>query len=84
LTCEDVRQLLRLGPVQFVVADVGVAPRWIPESECFHSWKNEVQLHLASNKTVQLGEFPGSYCYFPFQWEPRAPEAPIVVLEKLH
>jgi len=42
LTSEDVRRLLRLGPVQFVVADLGAAPQWIPKGECFHFWKNEV------------------------------------------
>ena len=32
LTHEDVRQFLSLGPVQFVITDVGAAPRWIPRS----------------------------------------------------
>jgi hypothetical protein len=84
LTCEDVRQFLTVGPVQFVVADVGAAPQWIPERECFQFWKNEVQPHLASDGIVRLDEFPGAYCYFAFQWEPRTPEPPIVVLEKQH
>lgn len=84
LTGEDVRQLLQLGPVQFVVADVGAAPQWISERECFHFWKNEVRPHLASDGIVRLDEFPGAYCYFAFRWEPRTPELPIVVLEKNH
>jgi len=33
LTTEDVRQSLRSGRVQFVVADVGAAAKWIPPSE---------------------------------------------------
>lgn len=84
LTCENVRQFLTLGPVQFVVADVGAAPHWIPEGECFHFWKNEVQPHLANGGIVRLDEFPGAYCYFAFPWEPPTQEAPIVVLEKHH
>jgi hypothetical protein len=84
LTDAGVRQLLKLGPVQFVVADLGGAPQWIPERECLAFWNNEVRPHLASDRIVRLDEFPGAYCYFAFQWEPRTPEAPIVVLEKQH
>jgi hypothetical protein len=40
-TVGDVRELLASGPVQFVVADVGVAPQWIRASECFDFWKQE-------------------------------------------
>ena len=35
LTEEDVREFLTSGPVQFVVVDVGAAPRWIPEKLSF-------------------------------------------------
>ena len=84
LTLEDVRQFLETGSVQFVVVDVGAAPRWIPASECFRFWKNEVKPHLASAAKAPLDEFPGGYCYFASRWEEREGEAPIVVLEKEH
>lgn len=84
LTCEDVRQLLKSGPVQFVVADVGVAPRWIPERECFDFWKGEVQPHMASDGIVRRDLFRGAYCYVAVQWQSRTQEQPIVVLEKQH
>ncbi|HJT68796.1 MAG TPA: hypothetical protein VJ731_01280 [Terriglobales bacterium] len=84
LTCEDVRQLLKSGPVQFVVADVGVAPRWIPERECFDFWKDEVQPHLASDGVGGRDQFPGAYRYFAVQWHSRKQEGHIVVLEKQH
>ncbi|SRR5260370_27833088 len=84
LTHELVRQVLASGPVQFVVADLGAAPRWIPESECFHFWKDEVKAHLASDAQVRVDDFSGGYCYFASEWEPRRPEAPILVLEKHH
>jgi hypothetical protein len=83
LTKEDVRQLLASGPVQFVVADVGGAPLWIPEGECFRFWKNEVKAHVASD-AARLDDFSGGYCYFASQWEPSRPGATIVVLEKHH
>ena|SRR5947199_3531627 len=84
LNSEDVRQLLTSGPVQFVVADIGAAPQWVPERECFHFWKDEVRPHLANDGIVRLDEFPGAYCYLAFRWEQRTQEPPIVVLEKHH
>lgn len=83
LTFEDVREFLASGTVQFVVVDVGVAPRWIPASECFEFWKNEAKPHLAGDTKVDLNEFPGGYCYFASQWEGET-TAPIVLLEKSH
>lgn len=83
LTYDDVREFLTSGPVQFVVVDVGVAPRWIPASECFDFWKNEAKPHLANGTKASLKEFPGAYCYFASQWEGEK-IAPIVLLEKHH
>ena len=83
LTFDDVREFLASGTVQFVVADAGVAPRWIPASECFDFWKNEAKPHLASDTKAVLNEFPGGYCYFASQWEGET-TAPIVLLEKSH
>jgi hypothetical protein len=83
LTFEDVREFLASGTVQFVVADVGVAPRWIPASECFDFWKDEVKPHLASGTKAALDGFPGGYCYFASQWG-EGTTAPIVLLEKHH
>jgi len=84
LTHEEVKQLLVSGPVQFVIADVGAAPRWIPASDCFNFWRNEAKPHVVSGQTVSLDGFPGGYCYFPSQWDGREAEAPIIVLEKHH
>ena len=79
----DIRQLLGAGVVQFVVADVGAVPRWIPPSECFDFWKREAKPHLASEAGASLDQFPGGYCYFASQWDGES-TGPIVVLEKHH
>jgi len=84
LTTEDVRQLLSSGPVQFVIADVGLALRWIPESECFRFWKNEVKPHVAPEAKTYLDDYPGEYFYRASEWKARKSEAPIVVLKKFH
>lgn len=83
LSQDDVRQFLASGPVQFVVADVGAVPRWIPASECFDFWKSEVKPHLVGAAKASLNEFPGEYCYFASQWEGET-AVPIVLLEKSH
>lgn len=83
LTHDDVREFLASGPVQFVVVDVGVAPRWIPTIECFDFWKREAKPHLASGAKASLDQFTGGYCYFASKWDGES-SAPIVVLEKSH
>ncbi len=83
LTHDDVRECLASGPVQFVIVDVGRAPRWIPTSECFDFWKQEAKPHLASGVKASVDQFPGAYCYFASKWEGETTE-PIVLLEKSH
>jgi hypothetical protein len=84
LSEHDIVASLRAGPVQFVVVDVGVSPRWIQISNCNQFWKEEVKTHLAApNERAQLDRFPDSYCYFASEWRDKF-EHPIVVLEKQH
>jgi hypothetical protein len=84
LTEDDIRDLLRSGPIQFVIVDVGSPPYWIQLTECFQSWKSEACPHLAKKTQVVLEEFPGGYDYFASQWDGGDPATPIVVLEKQH
>ncbi len=84
LTEEGVRKLLASGPVQFVVVDVGAAPRWIPLKDCFAFWKGEVQPHLAEEQRAFLDEFPSAYCYFASLWNGADAATPLIVLEKHH
>ena len=84
LTEDDIRSFLRLGPVQFVIVDVGASPRWVQPGECFQFWKDEAQPHLASTATTILDEFPGGYCYLASQWDRGDSAETIVVLEKQH
>ncbi|MEM1043313.1 MAG: hypothetical protein AAGI91_11875 [Bacteroidota bacterium] len=79
------RELLRLGSVQFVVANVGAPLRWVPGSETFEFWKSEVRPHLAdpSEDGHHLGDFPDSYFYYPTRWR-WSGAASLVVLEMHH
>jgi hypothetical protein len=84
LSAIQLRELLRQGPVRFVVADVGTKPRWVPEAGCFDFWKSEVQAHLAEpDQEVHLERFPAGYCYFAAEWR-GASGSPIVVLRRCH
>ncbi len=85
LNAEDIRELLRAGQVEFVVADPGSALKWIPVVECHAFWKNEAKTRVASSTNkVRREDFPGEYFYFASQWrDPKSPR-PIVLLEKNH
>jgi hypothetical protein len=80
----DITHLLRAGPVQFVVADVGSPLQWIQLRDCHRFWTEEIKPHLAAGSRASLDEFPGSYCYFASQWNREAEGTPIVVVEKSH
>jgi hypothetical protein len=84
LAAEDIRALLRAGPVHFVVADVGKRPSWVPAAESYRYWKSEVHPHLAApDSRVYLEQFPESYAYFASAWGEDG-GIPIIVLEKSH
>jgi hypothetical protein len=84
LAAEELRELLRRGPLRFVVVEVGLKPRWLPEEDSFTFWKTEVQSHLpARGMPARLEDFPDGYCYFASEWSPTS-GSPIVVLETAH
>ena len=85
VSVDDVREMLRLGPVRFVVADIGRTLRWVPLTSCFNFWRDDVRDHLASHQEGKsLDAFPGAYCYFGSAWSGGSQPSPIVVLEKAH
>ena len=84
LAADDIASLLRVGRIQFVVADVGTPLRWISLGDCYDFWKREVQPHLAAPESkTSLDDFPGGYCYFASEWSSRD-GAPIIVCERHH
>jgi hypothetical protein len=78
LTTADIRELLRAGPVRFVVADVGHPLRWIPVGDRFRFWKEEVKPRVAKAPRWRLEDFPGEYCYSASEWT--SAEGPPVVV----
>src|SRR5688572_14163681 len=74
LRATDIRDLLRAGPLRFLVARVGSSLRLVPDAEHFDFWKTDVQPHLADpDARVRLEEFEGGYCYLASQWSDGGP-----------
>jgi hypothetical protein len=84
LATNDLRDLLRAGPVRFAVAMMLSPFSVVPEQECYEFWKSEVQPHLVSdpNDGASLDDFPGGYCYFASEWSDGG--SPIVLLSAAH
>jgi hypothetical protein len=83
LTADDIRGLLRDGPVRFVVADLGAPLRWVSAAECFPFWKAEVRSRVANPAGADLQEYPGGWCFFASEWGP-VEGPPIVLLAVAH
>ncbi|MCA1552428.1 hypothetical protein I6F36_37325 [Bradyrhizobium sp. BRP19] len=81
LNASAVMETIKEGAT-FVVADVGLRPRWIDPAERFEFWKTEVKSRLAE-KPASLEDFPGEYCYFASKWLV-ADRLPLIVLERHH
>src|SRR5947208_1474977 len=79
----DIEALLRTGPIQFVVANVGDRLRWIDKENCFIFWKNELREHLHDEGRPYLEDYPGAYFYFASEWHLEYGER-VILLEKHH
>jgi hypothetical protein len=78
-----IQSMLKMVPLQFLVADIGHPLRWIPPSETFSFWKKEVRPHLIDPTAAKwiLKDFPGEYVYVASEWS----EPPhLILLEKYH
>jgi hypothetical protein len=85
LKSDEITQLLRKGPIEFVVADIGQQLRWISLDDCYDFWKSEIKTHLAeANSPLILESFTGAYCYTASEWDNPESAIPIVLLERHH
>ena len=85
LSADDIKRLLRAGPVRFVVANAGAPLDWIDNGDCYRFWKNELKQHLATSADrIFVDHFPGGYCYMASRWEGASFSEPVVLLEIHH
>ena len=84
LKIEAIRELLKQESVQFVIANAGDKLKWIPVSNCYELWKNEIKNHIIDNfKCINLDNYPNSFAYLASLWTGET-DSPIILLEKHH
>lgn len=84
LTANDVQNILKKYPVEFVIADIGKELKWVNYDKSFKFWKTELKLHLTDNfDHINLDKSLGNYAYVASEWTGEI-ETPIILLEKHH
>lgn len=84
LTQTDITEMLKMHPVEFIVADVGAPLKRISVDRCYEFWKSEVKRHLLNpHGKLDLSRLPDEYGYVASEWSGN-PGVPIVLLEKIH
>ena len=79
----DLVELLRSGPVQFLVADAGLKLRWIPTRQPFEFWKTVRPQIAYPEKPIYREQFPNEIAYLASEWRGRTGEC-LILLEKHH
>jgi len=80
---EEIRNLLKKGKVQFVVANVGCPLEWIPIDNCFDFYKTKLKNRIADKEVNYLDNFPDNYFFYASEWKSNN-LLPIVSLEMYH
>jgi len=84
LTTENIKQVLKEFPVEFVIADIGCKLQWIGLDASFDFWKTELRSHLINDRdNIDLDQFPDNYAYVASQWFGECQNM-IILLEKHH
>ena len=84
LTPTDLTEMLKVHPVEYIVADIGAPLKRIPVDKCYEFWKSEVKGHLLNpHGKVDGSKLPDEYGYFASEWSGNS-EVAIVLLEKIH
>jgi hypothetical protein len=84
LTKEDIRCLLKVQPVAFVVANPGNLLKWINPSDCYSLWKNQAEPHMANDlEQIYIDNFPDQYAFIASKWSSSS-QVPIILLEQIH
>ena len=79
----DITELLRAGPVQFVVHDPIRPISIVPLAESFAFWKAEAKPRIVGSERIYLEDYPGEYAYAASEWNDGGIPA-IVLLDRFH
>ena len=78
-----IAELLRMGRVQFLVANLGDHLKWISTHQRFQHW-NKIKGRIAEHdRPILLHEFPGQTAYLASEWRGRNNEV-LILLEAIH
>jgi hypothetical protein len=84
LNGEDLKELLKAGPVQFVIADVGQTLKWIPVEKSFESYKKDFKGHIVDDlEKIDLDKFKDNFGYIASVWNDKV-DNEVVLLEHVH
>jgi hypothetical protein len=78
-----IRELVRTGPVQFIVANCGAKLNWIPMRERFEFWKTVRPQIADPMKRIQLDPFPNETAYTASEWRGSTGDV-LILLERHH
>ncbi len=78
---DDIKELLRSGSVEFVVADVGLKLEWIPAEKAFAFWKQELMPRLVQLPYERSGV--RDHAYVASEWITEDGSS-VLLLEKYH
>ena len=78
-----IRELMRGGQVQFIVATSGAKLNWIPMQERFEFWKTVRPQIADALKPIYLERFPNQIAYVASEWRGRSGEC-LILLETHH
>jgi hypothetical protein len=84
LTRQDIKQILKVQPVTFVVANVGESLKWITNDDSYSFWKNQAQEHIADDvEHIEIDNCPDQYAFIASKWNNNE-QVTIILLEKIH
>jgi hypothetical protein len=79
----DLVELLRTGPVQFLVADAGLELRWMRTPQLFEFWKTVRPQIAHPEKPIYREQVLNETAYIASEWRGRTDEC-LILLEKYH
>tara|TARA_B110000967_G_scaffold209020_1_gene263347 strand:- start:2989 stop:3288 length:300 start_codon:yes stop_codon:yes gene_type:complete len=84
LTRDELTEMLKRNPVEFVIANVGYNLKWIPIEKCYENWKSKIKTHVVQDlNKIELDKFPNAFAYVASEWSGKT-QTRIILLEMLH
>ena len=80
----DIQTLLKNGPVQFVIANLGDKLNWLSIQDCYTFYKANLRDHIINNADpIDLGSLKDNFGYLASLWTSMSDD-PIILLEMFH